>query len=137
MGIFAPALTRGERVIGLGENPQLFNYHRVLKEVEARTAILLVEGVFDAMKIAQAGFPAAALMDSSLSEAQEKLLTEDFERVILMLDGDEAGRSGASEIAARLCRKMFVRIVDVGEGRQPDQLSSDEIKSLLCGCPLG
>jgi DNA primase len=109
----------------------LFNYHRVLKEVEARTAIVLVEGFFDCMKVVQAGFPAVALMGSSLSEAQEELLTGDFERVILMLDGDEAGRSGADTIAARLCRKMFVRIVEVGEGRQPDQLSSDEIKTTI------
>jgi DNA primase len=109
----------------------LFNYHRVLKEVGARTAIVLVEGFFDCMKIVQAGFPAVALMGSSLSEAQEELITGDFERVILMLDGDEAGRSGADTIAARLYRKMFVRIVEVGEGRQPDQLSSDEIKKTL------
>lgn len=109
----------------------LFNFHRVLKEVEARRPIVLVEGFFDCVNVDQAGFPVVALMGCSLSEAQEQLLTSDFNSVVVMLDGDEVGRKAAEEISARLTRKMFVRVVDVGEGRQPDQLSTDELKSLL------
>jgi hypothetical protein len=48
-----------------------------------------------------------------------------------MLDGDEAGRAAAPEIAARLARKMFVRAVDLATGAQPDRLSSEEIKTIL------
>ena len=44
------------------------------------------------MKVNEAGFPAVALMGSSLSEAQEELLAATFERVVVMLDGDETGR---------------------------------------------
>jgi len=48
-----------------------------------------------------------------------------------MLDGDEAGRGAAEAIAARLVRRTFVKVVDVSEGKQPDELSSEEIKSIL------
>jgi len=74
-------------------------------------------------------------MGSSLSEAQEQLLAAHFTQVVLMLDGDEAGSRAAAEIAARLVRTVFVRIVDVGEGKQPDQLSSEVIQKLLTFMP--
>ena len=48
-----------------------------------------------------------------------------------MLDGDEAGDSATHVIAKRLMRACFVRVVDVPEGKQPDQLSSEEIQNLL------
>jgi DNA primase len=48
-----------------------------------------------------------------------------------MLDGDEAGRNGAAEVATRLARSMWVRIVDVAEGKQPDELAVEEIRALL------
>ena len=70
-------------------------------------------------------------MGSTLSVEQEKLLVENFDSVILLLDGDEAGRTATSELALRLVRKVFVRVVDVPEGKQPDQLSSKELQKLL------
>ena len=54
-----------------------------------------------------------------------------------MLDGDEAGKSAVSEIASRLMRKVFVRVVDVPDGKQPDELSSGEIQKLLASLGLG
>ena len=48
-----------------------------------------------------------------------------------MLDGDEAGRTAAGEIAGILARKVWVRVVHVPEGRQPDRLSPGELQGLL------
>ena len=93
--------------------------------------LIIVEGFFDCMKVDQAGFPALGLMGSFLSEAQEKLLVADFERMIIMLDGDEAGKKAAEEISARLVLKLFVRVVDAGDDRQPDQLSTEELCQIL------
>lgn len=77
---------------------------------------------FDCMKVHQAGYPCVvALMGSTLSVRQEKLLEDPFQRVVLMLDGDKAGISAATAIAARLTRKLFVKVVDVPTGRQPDR----------------
>ena len=63
-------------------------------------------------------------MGSSLSEHQEKLLTDHFREVIVMLDGDKGGRAAANEIVSRLVRKVSVRVIDVPEDSQPDRLSS-------------
>jgi len=79
-----------------------------------------------------AGYPCVvALMGSTLSARQEKLPEEHFQRVVLMLDGDKAGISAASSIAARLTRKLFVKVVDVPAGRRPDRMSTEEIRVLL------
>jgi DNA primase len=48
-----------------------------------------------------------------------------------MLDGDEAGRQATAEILARLAVRMWVRAGMLKEGKQPDQLSNEEVKSLL------
>ena len=71
------------------------------------------------------------LWDSTLSIQQEKLLENHFQRVVLMLDGDKVGISAATTIAAQLTRKLFVKVVDVPAGRQPDQMSTEEIRVLL------
>jgi DNA primase len=45
-------------------------------------------------------------MGSTMSKAQEKLL-EDFAHVVVMLDGDEAGRAAAEKIVDRLQRVVY------------------------------
>src|SRR6266436_2827299 len=45
----------------------------------------------------------------SPSEAQEELLAAKFERIVVMLDGDEPGQKAAAECLARLGRRMWVR----------------------------
>jgi len=93
--------------------------------------VVLVEGFFDCIKVVQAEHVCVALMGCSLSEDQEALLIRHFRQVVVMLDGDEAGRRAAGETAAKLSHKVWVRVVDVPEGRQPDQLSTEELQALL------
>jgi hypothetical protein len=40
-------------------------------------------------------------------------------------------KPAATAIAARLTRKLFVKVVDVPAGRQPDEMSVEEIPVLL------
>jgi DNA primase len=115
---------------GFNKSLELFNLHRALQSND-RGMVIVVEGFFDAMKVHQAGFPCViALMGSSLSDVQAELLTA-FDRVLLMLDGDEAGREAAPKIAAQLVPHLMVRIAAVPEGKQPDLLSTGEIKRIL------
>jgi DNA primase len=90
-------------------------------------AVTIVEGFISCMKVSAAGFPCVALMGASLTEAQEKLLT--FKYITLLLDPDDAGSKAAAEIAPRLARGHYVRIVT--PPRQPDEMSSEEIKATL------
>jgi DNA primase len=89
-----------------------------------------VEGLFDCMKVSAAGFPCVALMGSTLSETQEKLLS--FKRVVLFLDPDEAGRQGVAAMLPRLAKNAYVR--DVVPDKQPDLMTANEIKATIRLC---
>ena len=106
----------------------LFNLHRAVAHGKT---VVLVEGFFDCLNVHQAGLPCViALMGCSLSRRQEQLLQKHFQEVILLLDGDGAGRSAGAAIAARLCSTMSTRLVEIPAGSQPDQLGANQIRCL-------
>ena len=115
---------------GFHKSFELFNLHRVRGEI----SIVLVEGFFDCMKVTQAGYPCVALMGSTMSKAQEELLREHFGHVVVMLDGDEAGRRASQEIADRLqCVVYQVQLVELLNDVQPDNLAVEEIHRMFDG----
>lgn len=117
--------------LGFRKSQLLFNLHRAVKERDRR-CVVLVEGFFDCMKVQQAGqMPVVALMGSTMSACQQDLLRENFDAVILMLDGDEAGRSATGVIAECLSRWVSVNIAKVPAGSQPDQLSAEQIQQII------
>lgn len=117
---------------GFSKSQVLFNFHRAA--ASDQPWVVVVEGYFDCLKVHQAGFPfVVALMGTALFPVTKALLLERFRRVILMLDGDDAGRQATSRIAAQLAGQCCVRHVTVPAGMQPDQLSSAEITALLAG----
>jgi DNA primase len=115
---------------GFQKGRELFNLHRAL--ATGHRTVIVVEGYFDCMKVHQAGFPnVVALMGCSLSSAQARVLREHFERVILMLDGDEAGRHATQVIRHQLAGQSHLMVIPMPDGLQPDQLPSPVIESLL------
>ncbi len=117
---------------GFRKSLVLFNLHRVLTR-QTRT-VIVVEGFFDAMAVHQAGYTAVvALMGSTLSRAQADVLTTHFDRVLLMLDGDEAGRHGMTAIAAALRDRLEIRPILLDDGAQPDHLAASVIQRLVRG----
>jgi DNA primase len=108
----------------------VFNLHRAVRE--AAGCALVVEGFFDCLRVHQAGYHhVVSLMGLTLSEVQEQLLRERFPKLVLVLDGDQAGRRASQQLAARLRGKVSLSVVEVPSGRQPDQLSSEEIGRIL------
>jgi len=117
---------------GFHKSLELYNVHRVREEI----SVVLVEGFFDCMKVMQAGFPCIALMGSTMSNAQEEIIRENFAHVVVMLDGDEAGRGASEGIADRLRSVVYqVDVVTLADEMQPDQLSTDELHRLLSSRP--
>jgi DNA primase len=115
---------------GFRKSGEMYNLHRAI--ATGQRGLIVVEGFFDAMKVHQAGYPfVVALMGSSMSEEQERLLTGHADMVLLMLDGDEAGRHGAEEMMLRLGRKVWTKAIGVPAGKQPDQMSMEELQALL------
>jgi DNA primase len=107
----------------------LFNLCRAAEETEG--LVVLVEGFFDCIRVTQAARPCVSLMGCSLSGQQEAQLVAHFRQVVVLLDGDEAGRRAAQEIAARLAPKLWVRVMDLPDGQQPDQFSTEELQRVL------
>jgi DNA primase len=109
---------------GFHKSLELFNLHRVKEDL----SVVLVEGFFDCMKVTQAGFPCVALMGSAMSKTQQTLIAQNFASVVLMLDGDDAGRTAMDDIGNRLQSSLFrVITIELDLGMQPDQLSHEQI----------
>jgi hypothetical protein len=112
---------------------ELFNLHRAIEASNGPLrSVIVVEGFFDAMRVYDSGYSrVVALMGSSLSETQEQLLVGHFPSVIVMLDGDDAGRKCSDQCLLRLGLHMWVRAIALPEGCQPDQMSTTDIQNLL------
>ena len=124
------ALPRYKLPAGFRKAWELFNLPRAV--ATGSQTVILVEGYFDCMRVHQAGFPwVAALMGSSLSEVQQRILLRHFEQVLLMLDGDPAGRAASSAVAERLSGCCSLDVIRVPDGTQPDQLPESAIRRLL------
>jgi DNA primase len=106
---------------GFGKSRVLFNFHRAA--ATRSETVIVVEGFFDCLRIHQAGLEnVVALLGMELYEHPAQLLRERFRGVLLMLDGDDAGRLGTDRAAARLKNRCEVRVLRLPEGAQPDQL---------------
>jgi len=114
---------------GFTKSEVLFNLHRAV--AVGQDPMVIVEGFFDCFKLHQAGVASVALMGSALYDAQQRILLDRFRNVILMLDGDHAGRRATATIAARVRPYTSVSVVHLPDSVQPDQLSTAEIRQIL------
>ena len=116
--------------LGFRKAAELFNLHRAV--ATGSPTVILVEGYFDCLRVHQAGLPwVVALMGSSLGSEQERLLLPRFQRVVLLLDGDAAGRAASRAIGARLSGKFLVTVIQLPDRAQPDQLPLAALRRLL------
>ena len=117
---------------GFRKSQVVFNLHRAIEPAaRQRNWAIVVEGFFDCLKVHQAGYGnVVALMGLSASSRQSELLQSRFRNLVVMLDGDAAGRQ-ASQLLAK--RWPSSRVAVVPDGRQPDQLSNSEIQQVLRG----
>jgi DNA primase len=110
----------------------LYNLHRVSDDIE-RTGVILVECPWGVARLAQLGLPALALLGVHMSEAQARLLAR-APCVVLLLDGDEAGRLAANRIRRRIGAGRC-EVVGLPDGCDPDDLSDPELERLLSPFP--
>lgn len=107
----------------------LYNAHRAAP-VRDR-GIVLVECPWSVMRVHQAGWPGVvALLGTSMSDVQQTWLAQ-APVVLLLLDGDEAGRTAARRLRARCSRTTRVTIEDLPDGMDPDDLSDLDILQRL------
>lgn len=109
----------------------LYGYHRVERFLSA--GVVLVECPWGVMRLAQLRIAAVALLGTRLSEDQHRLLAS-APRVIVMLDGDPAGREATKRIRRQLSPSADVRVAYLPRGLDPDDLSDDRLAA--CVRPL-
>ena len=115
---------------GFEKSRELFNLHRAA-QADSRGVVIVVRGFFDAMRVHQAGFPSVvALMGLSLSDMQAELLGA-FDRALLLIGDGEAGAEAPPNVAARLAAHCFVRIAVLPDGKRPESLSSEALRSIF------
>jgi DNA primase len=95
----------------------VFNLHRAIeanKGTETKE-LILTEGYFDVFSFFERGVnTAVALMGSSLSQEQERLILEaagSEGKVLLAFDDDEAGHLCTQDVIKRLIKKVFVKSI--------------------------
>lgn len=110
----------------------LFNFHHN-REMMAENGLILVEGFFSVMKLHEAGFPnVVASMGCEVSDYQLELLAR-AKDVIVLFDGNEAGREGAKHVVERLGEGSTVRLVHLPDDTEPDDLSPQALRWLVNG----
>lgn len=112
---------------GFHKDRVLYGLHRIPAAEHATSAITLVEGFFSVLKLHEAGVRAAAIMGADLSTHQALQLRQ-FRRVIVLLDGNAAGRRGSAAAAELLHNATVVHLPTDWE---PEQLSRGALLSLV------
>jgi DNA primase len=124
---------RDGKVHELHKSEFLFNGHRFPRDTVGD--LIVVEGFFGAIWLHQLGHEnVVALMGSSISSAQARLITEFLSvdgTVWMMPDGDEAGEKCAVSVFEAVGTDRAVRWAKMPGGRQPDDLDSEDVELLL------
>jgi DNA primase len=111
---------------GLPKNEILYNFHRI--ESCHRNGLVVVECPWGVMRLAQLNIPAVALLGIHLSSVQNDLLKK-VSPVVLMLDGDRAGKEATIRIRNALERYTKVYAITLPSDLDPDDLTDDALSS--------
>jgi DNA primase len=107
----------------------LFNAHRAGSFIEK--GLVVVECPWAAMRLSQAGVPnVIALLGTTASPIQLSWLAR-APRILLMLDGDDAGRKAAPLLAGAIKDSTEVRVHQLPDTMEPEDLSDQELAATV------
>lgn len=97
-------------------------------------SIILVEGIFDVLNLHDKGITNAACIfgtNNFQKDKAEVLKMQGIEKVIVMLDGDDAGQKAAVEIR-KICEEvdLLTSNIKLGETVDPGSLSQKQVNKL-------
>lgn len=94
----------------------------------------LVEGPIDVVRLHQNGIPnVVCALGSVLSEANIERLCQFFSVLIIIGDGDKAGRHMVKTVNDKLGKRIIIKYIDLPDGKDPGDLSDLEIINLIIG----
>lgn len=113
--------------------PYYTPYNMVLKDRRERCPdiFIVVEDMISAIKL-DVLCPALALLGTSISKEKEAFIAKlPFKKVIVWLDGDEAGKAGAAK-TIRILEKYFI-VSQIITAEDPKCLSYSQLQEFLSG----
>lgn len=113
---------------GFPKSEVLYGAHRSLSRETSTVAV--TECPWGVLRLAQLGIPAVALLGTSLSSVHRQHLAA-ARRVLILFDGDPAGRAAGQRALALLEEVTQVRVVTLPNGADPDDLNDSQLESLL------
>lgn len=132
----------GGRIVGDGQPKYLnspespvFNKSKLLlglyqqkEEIRKRNQVVVVEGNFDLVSLVGAGCPhVVAPLGTALTREQLRLLRRFTETIILLFDGDAAGRKAAVRaVPLFLAEQLSGRVAFLPDGHDPDTFVREE-----------
>lgn len=107
--------------------PPIYGFHQARRAIRDEGVAILVEGEPDVWQMAAHGYHnVVAYMGSSLTAEQAAWLVErGVRRVILLPDGDRAGREAALRLAGQGVRGLSVKVALLPEGDPDEVLLAD------------
>lgn len=112
----------------------LYNAHRA--ERFRHEGIIVVECPWAAMRLSQAGLPnVVSLLGTQLFENQINWLSQ-AAGILLLLDGDPAGRDASARIAGSLQAHTTVYTHLLPDNKEPEDLSDDSLADIVRKYPL-
>ncbi len=89
----------GPETLLFNKSRQLYGLHLARPAMQRAGHVLVMEGYTDVIATRQAGIePVVAVLGTALGENHIELLRRFVDRVVLVLDGDEAGRTRADQV---------------------------------------
>ena len=111
----------------------LYNYHRA--RAFSGRGLIVTECPWGAIRLHQAGLPnAVALLGTSASAAQLAMLAK-APKLLLLFDGDAAGREGAERLRAA-CEAVPAVSGLLPEGADPDDLTDGQLRGIAQGAGI-
>jgi DNA primase len=123
----------------------LFGLDQALEPMKQKNRAILVEGYFDVIRLSQSGVgEVVAPLGTALGSAHISILKKHVDEVILLFDGDRAGRDAAVKVVGRFLwdPDLQFRAVWLPDGMDPDQwvatLGPDAVRRALdSALPMG
>ena len=108
---------------------ELFNIHRLLTDAKS---VVIVESYWSVFRLHEMNVPVVSPMGRSISTEQIDLLRmHGIDHVLLLFDGDDAGRSGTEAALPSLAQHFYVRAPEVPDRFKPHKASEEELIELL------
>jgi DNA primase len=120
---------------GFPKGKLLYNYHRAKNYIkESDGHLFLVEGYKACWSMVANGYwNTAACMGAGLQGDQGSLLMQNLnlKRLVVVLDGDDAGRNGSRRTKSELGYFCDIKVIDMPDGHDPSTLTPQQLHQII------